>query len=92
MVLARFLPHDEQFFTFFSEGAANAVEAAKLLAAVIELGPETERQVSGYATWSTRATRSPTASFAPSIRPLLPPSTARTFAPWPAASTTSLTI
>lgn len=45
MVLARFLPRDEQFFTHFAEGAANALETARLLQDVIELGPDTERKV-----------------------------------------------
>jgi predicted phosphate transport protein (TIGR00153 family) len=45
MVLHRFLPRDEQFFTYFAAAAENAVETAKLLAEVIELGPDTERNV-----------------------------------------------
>jgi uncharacterized protein len=45
MVLARFLPRDEQFFTHFADGASNALETARLLQEVIELGPDTERNV-----------------------------------------------
>jgi uncharacterized protein len=45
MVLARFLPRDQQFFAQFAEAAANAVETAKLLAEVIEFGPTIERDV-----------------------------------------------
>ncbi len=45
MVLARFLPRDQQFFAQFAEAAANAVETAKLLAQVIECGSTIERDV-----------------------------------------------
>lgn len=45
MVLARFLPRDEQFFTHFTDGARNAHEMAELLTEVIEFGPDTERKV-----------------------------------------------
>ena len=45
MVLARFLPKDEQFFDHFNESAANALETAKLLTEIIEFGPDTERKV-----------------------------------------------
>jgi len=45
MVLARFLPRDEQFFTHFTDSARNALEMAKLLVEVIEFGPDTERKV-----------------------------------------------
>lgn len=45
MVLTRFLPRDEQFFTHFNDAAANALETAKLLQEVIEFGPDTERKV-----------------------------------------------
>ena len=45
MVLARFLPRDEQFFDHFNESAANALETAKLLTEIIEFGPDTERKV-----------------------------------------------
>jgi uncharacterized protein len=45
MVLARFLPRDEQFFTHFNESAANALETTRMLAEIIEFGPELERKV-----------------------------------------------
>ena len=45
MVLARFLPRDEQFFDYFNESASNALETAKLLTEIIEFGPDTERKV-----------------------------------------------
>ena len=45
MVLARFLPRDEQFFTHFNDSAMNALETARLLTEVIEFGPDTERKV-----------------------------------------------
>lgn len=45
MVIARFLPKDEQFFGHFNDGAANALETARLLVEVVEYGPETERKV-----------------------------------------------
>ena len=45
MVLARFLPRDEQFFTHFNDSAANALETAQLLTEIIEFGPDTERKV-----------------------------------------------
>ena len=45
MVLARFLPKDEQFFGHFTDAAANALEAARLLAEIIEFGPDIARQV-----------------------------------------------
>ena len=45
MVLARFLPRDEQFFDHFREAAANAAEAARLLADLFERGDDVERQV-----------------------------------------------
>ena len=45
MVLARFLPRDEQFFDYFNESSANALESAQLLTEVIEFGPDTERKV-----------------------------------------------
>ena len=45
MVLARFLPRDEQFFTHFSDSASNALETATLLGEVIEFGPDTDRRV-----------------------------------------------
>jgi predicted phosphate transport protein (TIGR00153 family) len=45
MVLARFLPRDEQFFTHFADAAKNALEMAQVLVEVIEFGPDTERKV-----------------------------------------------
>jgi predicted phosphate transport protein (TIGR00153 family) len=45
MVLARFLPRDEQFFDHFREAAANAAEAAHLLADLFERGDDVERRV-----------------------------------------------
>lgn len=45
MVLARFLPRDEQFFTFFADAAQNAVEVARLLAEIIENGAADDRRV-----------------------------------------------
>ena len=45
MVLARFLPRDQQFFSHFAAAAENAVATAKLLAEIVELGPDTERNV-----------------------------------------------
>jgi predicted phosphate transport protein (TIGR00153 family) len=45
MVLARFLPRDQQFFSQFAEAAENAVATARLLVEIIELGPDTERNV-----------------------------------------------
>jgi predicted phosphate transport protein (TIGR00153 family) len=45
MVLARFLPRDEQFFEHFNAGAANALETAQLLSEVFEGGDEPDRKV-----------------------------------------------
>jgi predicted phosphate transport protein (TIGR00153 family) len=45
MVLAKFLPHDEQFFPHFNDAANNSLEMALLLTEVIEFGPETERKI-----------------------------------------------
>ena len=45
MVLARFLPRDEQFFDFFRDAAVNAAEVAEVLAEVVELGEGIERKV-----------------------------------------------
>jgi uncharacterized protein Yka (UPF0111/DUF47 family) len=45
MVLARFLPKDEQFFDLFAEAASNALAAAQLLADIIESGQDIERKV-----------------------------------------------
>ena len=45
MVLARFLPRDEQFFEHFREAAANAAEVAQVLAEVVEGEEDVERKV-----------------------------------------------
>ena len=45
MVLARFLPRDEQFFTYFDDAAATAAEVARLLAEVVEQPADSERKV-----------------------------------------------
>lgn len=45
MVLARFLPRDEQFFTFFEEASANASEVAAVLVTVIDNGRDVKRDV-----------------------------------------------
>jgi predicted phosphate transport protein (TIGR00153 family) len=45
MVLARFLPRDQQFFGHFADAADNALATAKKLGEVIQFGPETERAV-----------------------------------------------
>jgi predicted phosphate transport protein (TIGR00153 family) len=45
MVLARFLPRDEQFFDHFRDSAANAAEVTAVLAQVVDGGPERERNV-----------------------------------------------
>ena len=45
MVIARFLPKDEQFFGHFAEAAANALATARLLAEIVEGGPETDRKI-----------------------------------------------
>jgi predicted phosphate transport protein (TIGR00153 family) len=45
MVLARFLPRDQQFFSLFAEAAHNAVATAKMLAEIFEGGPDMERNV-----------------------------------------------
>ena len=45
MVLARFLPRDEQFFGHFRDAAANAVDVAVALGEVVEQGDEVERKV-----------------------------------------------
>lgn len=45
MVLARFLPRDEQFYQHFQEGAVNAAETARLLADIIGSADDTERKV-----------------------------------------------
>jgi uncharacterized protein len=45
VVLARFLPRDEQFFTHFTDGAKNAVEIAELLESIVNNGASDERQI-----------------------------------------------
>jgi predicted phosphate transport protein (TIGR00153 family) len=45
MVLARFLPRDEQFFDHFRDSAANAAEVTAVLAQVVGNGPDRERNV-----------------------------------------------
>lgn len=45
MVLARFLPRDEQFFDHFRDSAENASEVTTVLARVVEGGPDRERDV-----------------------------------------------
>ncbi len=45
MVLARFLPKDEHFFSHFKDAADNAAESARVLADVVDNGLETERKV-----------------------------------------------
>jgi uncharacterized protein len=45
MVLARFLPRDEQFFEHFRDSAANAAEVTGVLANVVAGGPDRERNV-----------------------------------------------
>lgn len=45
MVLARFLPRDEQFFDHFRDSAQNAAEVTAVLAKVVEGGPDRERNV-----------------------------------------------
>jgi len=45
VVLARFLPRDEQFFTHFADGAKNAVEIAELLESIVNNGASDERQI-----------------------------------------------
>lgn len=45
MVLARFLPRDEAFFTFFEDASANSLEVAGVLVEVVDNGPEVERKV-----------------------------------------------
>jgi predicted phosphate transport protein (TIGR00153 family) len=45
MVLARFLPRDEQFFTHFNDAAKNSLEMANVLTEIIEFGPDTDRKV-----------------------------------------------
>jgi predicted phosphate transport protein (TIGR00153 family) len=45
VVLARFLPRDEQFFKHFADAAENAAEAARVLADVIASDVDLERRV-----------------------------------------------
>jgi uncharacterized protein Yka (UPF0111/DUF47 family) len=45
MVLARFLPRDEQFFDYFRDAATNAAEVARVLTEVVEQGADVERKV-----------------------------------------------
>jgi uncharacterized protein len=45
MVLARFLPRDEQFFDQFQESADNASEVTKVLVDVVANGPDRSRNV-----------------------------------------------
>jgi predicted phosphate transport protein (TIGR00153 family) len=45
MVLARFLPRDEQFFDHFDDAATNAAEASAILARVVANGADRERDV-----------------------------------------------
>jgi uncharacterized protein len=45
MVLARFLPRDEQFFDFFGDAATNAAEVAAVLAKIVENGVDRDRNV-----------------------------------------------
>lgn len=45
MVLARFLPRDEQFFDQFQESTDNAAEVTKALLDVVSHGPDRERNV-----------------------------------------------
>jgi predicted phosphate transport protein (TIGR00153 family) len=43
MVLAKFLPRDEQFFTLFAEAAENGAAGARALKTIVEHGPTPER-------------------------------------------------
>jgi uncharacterized protein len=54
VVLARFLPHDEQFFTHFAAAAENAVEVAELLAEIVNSGADDERRVRRLADLETQ--------------------------------------
>lgn len=45
MVLARFLPRDQQFFGHFADAAENALATIKKLGEVMQFGPDTERGV-----------------------------------------------
>jgi len=54
VVLARFLPHDEQFFTHFADAAENAVEVAELLAEIVNSGADDDRRVRRLADLETQ--------------------------------------
>jgi len=54
VVLARFLPRDEQFFTHFADAAKNAVEIAELLAEIINSGADDDRRVRRLADLETQ--------------------------------------
>jgi predicted phosphate transport protein (TIGR00153 family) len=45
MVLARFLPRDEQFFDHFQESAANAAEVTAVLSRLVDNGVDQQRDV-----------------------------------------------
>src|SRR5918996_3359226 len=45
MVLARFLPRDEQFFDHFADAGANAAEVTAVLARVVANGADRERDI-----------------------------------------------
>jgi uncharacterized protein Yka (UPF0111/DUF47 family) len=45
MVLARFLPHDEQFFDHFEDAGKNAAEVTEVLARVVANGADRERDI-----------------------------------------------
>src|SRR5919107_3776388 len=45
MVLARFLPRDEQFFDHFADAGVNAAEVTEVLAKVVANGADREREI-----------------------------------------------
>ena len=45
MVLARFLPHDEQFFDHFEDAGKNAAEVTEVLIRVVANGPDRDRDI-----------------------------------------------
>jgi hypothetical protein len=45
MVLARFLPRDEQFFDHFTDAGVNAAEVTDVLAKVVANGADREREI-----------------------------------------------
>src|ERR671921_1458062 len=45
MVLARFLPRDEQFFDQFEDAGANAAQVTEVLAKVVANGADREREI-----------------------------------------------